>query len=332
MTDSPSDQYRDRETNERLKSIAASIFTSYSVDFNTARRAGGWTNATWLAGGLVLRLSTQPGNDKIRREARLAALLPPEAGYPSIVATGETGGYEWSLSRDIPGICLGEVWPGLGWADRTSTLCQLWQKAQAVHTLDSAAVSTIARRRAWFNSNDAAEAEASATRLVEQKIITARQAEVLGAALDRFWYALPAAACVLNHGDLTLDNAIWRDGLVVSLLDFEYAVVAPAELDLNTFLKHAFAPTEIIDPLPDPGSEGVRAMRQAVAALAAPVIAHPGGPDLLLGYAILLELWQLQNWLAHPDGEGPLERWDPYLRLLSLADGQGGYLAPVLAR
>lgn len=54
--------------------------------------------------------------------------------------------------------------------------------------------------------------------------------------------------------------------------------------------------------------------------------------DLLLGYAILLELWLLQTWLAHPEGEGPLAQWDPLKRLRSLADGMGGYLAPLLTK
>lgn len=71
-------------------------------------------------------------------------------------------------------------------------------------------------------------------------------------------------------------------------------------------------------------------MQQAISEMARPVLAHPGGPDLLLGYAVLLELWMLEDWLAHPEGEGPLEQWQPYRALLSLADGRGGYIAPVL--
>jgi scyllo-inosamine 4-kinase len=148
--------------------------------------------------------------------------------------------------------------------------------------------------------------------------------------LDRFWTALPAAACVLNHGDLTLENALWHAGRVVSLLDFEFAVIAPAELDLNELVKCAFAPGEHHESLPDPGGTGLQQMQKVVAELAKPVIAHPGGKDLLMGYAILLEQWMLEDWLAHPEGEGPLEQWQPYRMLHSLANGQGSYLAPLL--
>jgi hypothetical protein len=46
-----------------------------------------------------------------------------------------------------------------------------------------------------------------------------------------------------------------------------------------------------------------------------------------MGYAVLLEPWLLELWLAHPEGEGPLEQWELLRRLRSLADGTGGYLA-----
>lgn len=42
--------------------------------------------------------------------------------------------------------------------------------------------------------------------------------------------------------------------------------------------------------------------------------------------------WLLEDWLAHPEGEGPLETWLPYRTLLSLADGNGVYLKTILLR
>ena len=36
------------------------------------------------------------------------------------------------------------------------------------------------------------------------------------------------------------------------------------------------------------------------------------------------------DWLDHPEGEGPLEQWEPLRRLRSLADGNQGYLRLVL--
>lgn len=126
-----------------LEETAAAIFTRHGVDFSTARRASGWTNATWLAGGLALRVSVRPGDGNLLREARLGALLPPEAGYPVPIETGEVDGLQWALAPLAPGRCLGEAWDELGWNERISALEQLWQRVRAVHSVDLAAMAGL---------------------------------------------------------------------------------------------------------------------------------------------------------------------------------------------
>jgi scyllo-inosamine 4-kinase len=106
---------------------------------------------------------------------------------------------------------------------------------------------------------------------------------------------------------------------VVALLDFEFAVLAPVQLDLNHLVKCAFGPVD-----------GGQQLRRSVQEIALPLLAAADGRALLLGCAILLEVWLLELWLAHPEGEGPLEEWMPLRRLRSLADGSGGYLSSLL--
>ena len=308
----PSEQEKDLF----LESIATSIFARHGVDFASARRGGGWSNATWIAGGMVLRLATQPGNENLAREGKIAALLPPEAGYPRIIETGVTQGHAWMLVEELPGQCLGAAWGGLDWDARVEAIRGLWEKAKAVHTVSVESVQGIARTRAWFNSCDPAEADESLRSLVGQGHFTYHQGAVLRRYLADFWRALPGAKHVLVHGDLTFDNAMWHTGRVSALLDFEFALTAPAELDLNTLLCQALTPDNKLPP--------------AVVEMARNAINHPGGKELLLGYAVLLDLWRFQLWLAHPEGEGPVETWDNYRRLRSLASGGGGWLRDVV--
>jgi scyllo-inosamine 4-kinase len=213
----------------------------------------------------------------------------------------------------------------LTWPERAAALTQLWSMARAVHCVDLAQAAPLARQRAWYNSNDPAAAAAATQRLEQQGLLTFSQARAIRDALHGFWATLPGAALALNHGDLTLDNALWQPGQVTALLDFEYAVVAPVQLDLNVLLTCGFGPDQDDPP-------GARELRAVLSAHVAPELAQPGAPERLLGYAILLEQWKLEDWLAHPDGVGALESWDPYRRLRSLANGQGGYLAPLLGR
>jgi scyllo-inosamine 4-kinase len=122
-----------------------------------------------------------------------------------------------------------------------------------------------------------------------------------------------------------MDNALWNDGMVIALLDFEFAVLAPVQLDLNHLVKIAFSPCGATKE-----NENARQLSQAVMKLSLPMLAQPNDKALLAGYAILLELHLLEDWLAHPEGEGPLGQWEPLRRLRSLADGKGGYLRRII--
>lgn len=330
MSDTTLNLHLDDELINKLKAIATAILARHGVDFATVQRGGGWTNAVWLAPHFVLRLSTSKERDSLVREARLAALFPLGVGYPPILESGITEGFAWSLTARVPGRSLDEVWDQLRWEERVSALYGLWERAQAVHTVPVASAAAIASQRAWFNSNNAAEAEAALTRLTQTGIFTTAESDRLRTILDRFWAVLPTAPLVLCHGNLTLSNALWHVGQVVSLLDFEFAVLAPVQLDLNHLVKCAFEPEDASALGAAADIQGVQHLRQVVRELALPLLTPPGGRELLLGYAILLELWLLELWLAHPEGEGPLEQWLPLRRLRSLADGNGGYLAPLL--
>jgi scyllo-inosamine 4-kinase len=213
---------------KQLYTIAGQIFNRYSIDFSTAIRGGGWSNATWLASGWVLRLAVEPGTNRLRREAGLGALLPPAVGFPVSLATGVTDGFEWSLSREIQGENLGELWPSLDWDHRIDAMRQLWQKIEAVHTVSPAAAAPYVLDQSPFYLPDAAGAKARLNRVFERGFIATSQVSVAEAILDLFWQAYDQAPKVLNHGDFTTENALYHAGRVVSLLDFEFALVAPA--------------------------------------------------------------------------------------------------------
>ncbi len=329
MDSPPVDQHRDPVLLARLNSLAGRIFAQQGLDFSQAARAGGWTNATWLTDAFALRLAVRPGGDKLRREAGLGALLPAEVGYPPPLAWGELEGHEWCLSRRAPGRNLGELWLRLGWAERISAWRQLWDKVLAVQRVDTAAAAPFARQVPWFGAPDLAAAVGSLERFAADGLLNAQQVRALAGRLADYWAALPGARVVLNHGDLTTENALWQDGRVTALLDFEFAVIAPPQIDLAELVLMAFAPGEREDPLPDPRGSGLAGLRGLVVELARPLLATPQEKALLLGYAVMLQGWLLGEWLAHPEGEGPLETWAPYRTLLALAE-EGAFLGEVL--
>jgi len=315
------------EFDHEIQAIATSIFFQHGTDFSTVQKAGGWSNAVWFSDKMVLRLSTIRENTRLLQEAKLATLFPPDVGYPKILKTGTSSGYSWTLAEKIPGMTLGEIWPELNWEGQIIALQSMWERAQAVHSVPVDKAIQFARKSAWFNTTDASLAESSLRRLAKEKIISTQESHVLKNSLSDFWRLLPTSCHVLCHGDLTMDNAIWYDNEVVSLLDFEFAVVAPVQLDLNHLIKCAYSPEENKYTTSNPDIQGVFHLRQAIKDMAIPLLSHPDEKILLMGYAILLELWLLETWLEHPEREGALDEWDPLKRLRSLADGKSGYLA-----
>ncbi|MBI3970061.1 MAG: aminoglycoside phosphotransferase family protein [Chloroflexi bacterium] len=328
----PADEHRDPAVVARVTATAGEILARHGVDIRTARRAGGWSNLTWLAGGLAIRVAAAPGSGDLLREAQLAALLPPEVGYPRIVDSGVAAGHEWMLAEEAPGTNLGRAWPDRGWDERARALVELWEKAEAVHTVDRAEAERHARPDSPFYAGSRPAADTQVRQLEARSVLAPAQSAVLRATLDRFWKTLSTGRPVLNHGDLCIENALWHRGHVSCLLDFEFAVIAPVELDANEMLREVYAPREEPDHLPDPDGSGRRRLQAAVTRAVLPALREPGAADRLLGYAVLLQLWSMNGWLAHWDGWEDFTTWQPYRALTALAAGDSGYLASVLSR
>jgi hypothetical protein len=54
-----------------------------------------------------------------------------------------------------------------------------------------------------------------------------------------------------------------------------------------------------------------------------------GGPDVLIGYSVMLEMWLLAKGLAADDPD-EADQQNAKAMLRAFADGDGGYFAPLL--
>jgi thiamine kinase-like enzyme len=135
--------------------------------------------------------------------------------------------------------------------------------------------------------------------------------------VDGYYRAAPAVDHVVNHGDLALMNALW-DGEIVALLDFEFALLGPIEIDLCRLVYEAAVSKDGQRTDSDAG---------AVAFAIAARDRHPvHGRALLLGAAVLDQLRDLEIWLA----SDRTEEWRPDRLLTGLLDADGGYLEHAL--
>jgi len=326
----------DAETllDEKLNAIAASLFKEHGLSFDTARRAGGWTNGVWLNEGLALRLSKEKDSDRLHRESLRCQFLSPTVGYPATVATGRAQGHEWCLSRRVPGVPLGDVWQNLPWPQKARAVKEIVDIALAVHATDPAHVAPVTKETAWYSGFDREATLKDIQNYVAGGHFAQGQGLVLGEILDRFHHWHRGGPLVLCHGDITVDNLLWHEGHVTSLLDFEHAVMAPSVLDIHSLVNLALNPVDENDSsdlmllgAKGLGREGDKYVADMVS-LFRPMLPGEREAGLLMGYNLYFRLRFFQFWLEDPR-RGYLGDY-AYQKLLSLCDGKGGYLAGLL--
>src|SRR5688572_15338526 len=118
---------------------AAQALQKAGLDVQAAgplERASSITNEVWYAGPWVVRVNARPRRGNLRHEAEIAAVLPPEVGYPEVVAHGEDDEAEWLIHRRIAGVVLSLAWPGLGERQRRQATHELADRLKMIHAIE----------------------------------------------------------------------------------------------------------------------------------------------------------------------------------------------------
>jgi len=193
-----------------------------------------------------VRVNRRPDN-RLHREALVAEALPPEVGYPKVVAHGGGRGEDWLVAERVPGRPLAHHWPDLTTAERQRAVTQVAGRLAALHRTrapeglppiehaphllevgspDPTGPVVAALHRAMHL------AHVDTVMLVDAAELVTRLAPAL----------TPFEADTLVHGDVTFENVMWHDGEVTALLDVEWARPGPRDLDLDILLRCAAYP------------------------------------------------------------------------------------------
>ena len=317
----------------KVAEVASVVIGRHGDDFESAERPGGWVNATWLTQHFAIRVGIMPGTSDLLREAELAKHLPNAVGYPETIEAGLIDGHEYQLTHRIAGVNLAAEWPNLDWDQRAEAIQQLWCAAENVHGVPIDSVRNIVRIDSPLYASTVELAMRPINRLEAAGLFSRQQVRRLGQHLGEFYAAVEAAPRVLNHGDLWMGNAVWNANRVAALLDFEYAVLSPVELDLNELVKHAFAPPDTLRGYEgrEGDDEGLHVLRDAITDMVAALPPAPTRRALLVGYSILLESWMADRQLdERSGGEVEMDSAKSYRLLSAIAEDGVGFLSPVL--
>ncbi len=205
-------------------------------------RASSVTNEVWLTPDLVVRVNSRP-DQRLRREADLARMLPLNIGYPPVVAYGGELGADWLILERVRGKALSRWWPDLSQESRRAAVAQLADKLRAVH-------STVIPQLGELNEvpqllDRARRGRAAVQRLLDALLMLRTNPHVQTSLIDAAYrlveesahYLDPFDVATLVHGDLTFENILWDGERITALLDFEWARPGPSDLDLDILLR-----------------------------------------------------------------------------------------------
>lgn len=108
---------------------------------------------------------------------------------------------------------------------------------------------------------------------------------------------------------------------VIALLDFEYAVLGPVEIDLCRLVCEATISEEGLAIASQAGAKALE--------IAQRYMDPEHGRTLILGAAVLDQLRDLDIWLAQDDPGSAAEEWRPSRILTGLLGSGHGYLTPL---
>jgi len=198
------------------------------------------TNEVWLSPTHVVRVNRRP-NQRLRREAALGPALPAEIGYPTVVSYGGQMGADFLVVERVPGAPLAHQWPAMSTDDRRSAIEQIAKRLKVLHStptpeglpgIDAPQLlrsDTLSPVMSLLVAMD----QARSLPHVDRRLIDDAEQMVyqLTSSIEPFF------GTHLVHGDLTFENILWDGARVTSILDFEWSRAAPADVDLDVFLR-----------------------------------------------------------------------------------------------
>lgn len=284
------------------------------------------TNEVWVADDVVIRLNRRT-HPRLRREAQVAAVLPPAVLSPPVVASGAEAGSDWLVVRRVRGTPLIRCWPLLGRADRRRAVTELVAALRAVHATPAPADLPVAEAPQLLVPGTHATDPICAA-LERAGSLEHVDAGAMGDAIG--WVRTmrtaldPFESSTLVHGDLHFQNVLWDGEHMTALLDFEFARAAPPDVDLDVFLRFCSMPFLFV-----PEGREAEARVEDYADVAfwfrddyPELFAHRRTFDRLRLYTVGFDVRDLlENPPTRPAKE--LTRHHPYRRLLATLRGSG---------
>ncbi|WP_250038400.1 phosphotransferase family protein [Paractinoplanes maris] len=244
------------------------------------------SNDVWRIGPVVVRICWRGDRERFTREAAVTCALPAGVPYPEVLDSGSDGELSWQVTRLVDGAPLSTVWRDLSRAEQHDAVNQIGAALAALHAhrFPADVVAALAAPRPVGEMSTSALVGADITllpvRRAQALLAIARRdgaadtalIDQVAARFHKLADADPLAAagpfaCV--HGDAHLGNALWKDGRLTAVLDFEWVRLGPPDLEIEPYLREDVTGLTLIE------------VREVIGWLAESYPAMVAGPDLV---------------------------------------------------
>jgi aminoglycoside phosphotransferase (APT) family kinase protein len=209
--------------------------------FALERSDGGLTNEVWFYGPYVLRIQAQ--GSSLEQEMRLLRHLPSSVPHAPVVASGEN----WIVQRRGAGEPLNKVWPSLSESKRRAAAQQIAAILINLHQVRISGTPSLSP--GWFAAILPGDIIKLTVRLNEHDPALLNAVALF--TRQTMTEITPPLRWGFIHRDLHFGHVLWNGERVTALLDFEQAVIAPRELELEMILRFCRYPSLYGDLQPE---------------------------------------------------------------------------------
>lgn len=207
-------------------------------------------NEVWLGDRVVVRVDTAR-RGRLRREATLAAHLPKGLHYPRVLSWQADTVSDVLVQRRHPGRPLAHVWSTMSDEGRQAAIEQLARQMRRLHSVATPAELPPIDSPQLLDAGAAEPARPLLTAIDAARrlhhVDPGFLSDVAVLAFQSASALEPFTDARLVHGDLTFENLLW-DGEHLTILDYEFARGAPADVDLDILLRTCAYPFLHIAP------------------------------------------------------------------------------------
>lgn len=230
--DAPHGQHDHSKTEPAVREILAGLGLSTSG----LQWVESYSHSAWMTDEAVVRYRIIGPPGRLTHEAEVAALLPPEALYPEVIASGRSENNDWLVTARIPGESLYAVWPRLSPRERETVAHDLATAVRALHAAPArhleppclfGGAPLIPRHRFIDALADIARSSVDADATDVDRALEL---------LESCRTVVEDGPAVMGHHDLNFGQCIWRNGHLVGLVDLEMSHANSADWDLVDLL------------------------------------------------------------------------------------------------